>query len=261
MKPSLWGGQAIAWFAYPTAATPLVFSLYCWPLAWKNNCCILPGDGIRETPPPKTNRHYRQNIYYMSLWLHMKVYMAATLDIYGLFSFVYLSESKYHDSSGCFAQTHRNMSTSDISERKRVVLSAVTGVLCQLQWNETEVISEWLSMLCVWRGVRQFHSHSFTEQSIPAGSAESRAGLLPAVAAAAVCSCKSLTWSRMWQPTPTAENTSAGTLSTHKLPLQGVQPDTTSDSTTTGIHTSSCCCTWLCRSVSLDQNICTAIFF
>lgn len=33
----------------------------------KHNCCILPGDGIRETPPPKTNRHHRQNIYYMSL--------------------------------------------------------------------------------------------------------------------------------------------------------------------------------------------------
>lgn len=58
--------------------------------------------------------------------------MAATLNIHGLFSFVYSSDSKYHDSSGCFAQTHRNMSTSDISERKRVVLSAVTRVLFQL---------------------------------------------------------------------------------------------------------------------------------
>lgn len=217
----------------------------------KHSCCILPGDGIRETPPPKTNRHPRQNIYYISMWLHIEVYMAATLDIYGLFSSVYSSESKYHDSSGCFVQTHRNMSTSDISER--VVLSAVMRVLCQLQWNETEVIGEWLSMLCVWREGRggQFHSHSFTEQSVLARSAESRVGLLPAAAAAtAVCSCKSLTWSRMWQPTPTAENTSAGTLSAHELPLRGVQPDTISDSTTAGIHTSSCCCTWLCRSVS-----------
>lgn len=95
----------------------------------------------------------------------------------------------------------------DISERRSVVLSAVMHVLCQLQWKKREAISEWLSMQGKREGggVRQSHPHSFTEQSVLARTAESRAGLLPA--AAAVCSCKSLTWSRMWQPTPTAEYT------------------------------------------------------
>lgn len=95
---------------------------------------------------------------------------------------------------------------SDISGRseKPTLLQTVQSafnacVLPAAMKEKRQSVSDWA---CRGRrgGVRQSHPHS----SELAWTAENRAGLLPPPAAA-VCSC--LTWSHMWQPTPTAEYT------------------------------------------------------
>lgn len=115
-------------------------------------------------------------------------------------------------------------------------------VFCQLWWKKREEISERLGVYG--RGVggfRRSHPHSFTEQSVLAWTAEKRAGLLPPAA----CSCESLTWSHMWQPTTNSRIHCAGNERAQELPLQGWQPDAISGTMRTGTHTS-CTLTQLC---------------